>query len=257
MQTFLGKPELKATLLEEIIKHRKADEIAQGSYGGDTGPWCAVGCAVQSLNVKLGKTYSTADHSVYETELGIPRLIAKLEDRIFEGLPAKEAKTFPEKFIKAVPVGADLSMVWPKFALWLLMDKKDGVIKYAKKDQTRIAIENVGKLYARVVAGEIVAITEWRAARSAAAAAAAADAYAYAYAYAATYAATYAAADADDAYAAAAAAADAYAYAAAAAYAAAYAAYAADAAAYAARKARSQHYSKMAKKLISLIKEAK
>ncbi len=225
MQTFLGKPELKDTLLEEIIKHRKADEIAQGSYGGDTGPWCAVGCAVQSLNVKLGKTYSTADHSVYETELGIPRLIAKLEDRIFEGLPAKEAKTFPEKFIKAVPVGADLSMVWPKFALWLLMDKKDGVIKYAKKDQTRIAIENVGKLYARVVAGEIVAITEWRAARSAA----------YADAYAAAYADDDAAAYAD-------------------AYAAAYADAYADAAT---RKARSEHYSKMAKKLISLIKEAK
>jgi hypothetical protein len=248
MKPFHNKPKLKKMLLIEIEKHQKADEIAQGSYGGENGPWCAVGCAIHSLNVKLNKTYPTGDHSVYETELGIPRVIAKLEDTIFEGLAPKEAKEFPYKFISAIPVGADLSLVWPKLALWFLTDKLDGVLQYAKTDKTKEAIENVGKLYARVVLGEIVSIAERKVARDAANAA-----YTAAYTAADAAAATAAATAAD------AAAATAAATAADAAYTATYAA-AASAATYAAAAtaaARRKYYSKLAKKLIELVKECK
>ncbi len=235
--SFKGDEKLKALLLEEIVKHRAADEIVQGSYGGKSGPWCAVGCAVHSLNVRLDKDYNTGDHSVYETELGIPRVLAKLEDRIFEGLKPELAKDFPQRFIEAVPVGVDLSVVWPQFALWLLSDETNGVIRFAKTDRTKDAINGVAALYKRVVAGEVVGIAEWRAARNAAAyAAAAADADYAAYAAAAAAAAAYAA-DAD-------AAADA-----------AYAAYAAYAAA--AADARHTHFECMANKLIEIIAAVK
>jgi hypothetical protein len=259
MKSFHNKPELKEMMLEEVLKHQKADEIIQGSYES-RGKYCAVGCSIESLNTRLGKHYSHGDHSVYETELGIPKIIARLEDRIFEGLERKKAKMFPLRFIQAVPVGVDLSLVWPKFAMWLLGDEKDGVIKYVETDEQKKIIIDIVELYKRVIAGESIESLKKEfaiaadAAADAAAAAATADAAATtattaAAAYAAAYAITTAANAAyDDAY-------DAAAYAAAAAAAAAYtAAAAADDAAYdAAAAARKNHYSKCADKLLEIL----
>ena len=191
---YKNEPTLKAMLVEEIKKHRAADEIAQGSYGNGEGPWCAVGCSIKSLNDRLGKSYATGDHSVYEIELGIPRIIARLEDRIFEGLDKKIAADFPLRLAKAVPVGADLSLVWPRFIVWLLIDEKDGVLKYAKKEASVASIKRVAELYQRTIDGQEVTVDTWKETRknadaaydaAAYAADAAADAYAYAYAYAA------------------------------------------------------------------------
>jgi hypothetical protein len=267
---FKGDIKLKKLMVEEVKKHQEADKIIQGTYG-DNGKYCAVGCSIHSLNVRLGKTYKTSDHSVYETELGVPRIIARLEDRIFEGLESKEAKKFPLRFIQAIKPGADLSLVTAKFFVWLLVDPEDGIIKFARPDGKK-AIQKVADLYLKKIAGKTVTEKQWRAAAAAyadadadAAAAAAADAaaaYADAAADAAAAYAAYAAAAAYAVYAAYAAyaAADADADAA---YAAAYAAYAdadadaAAAAAYAYADARRKHYSKMADKLIALLKEAK
>ena len=252
MKTF--NQEKKDLLVAEIIRHREADQLMQGTYGQEKhGDWkgCAVGCAIHSLNLTLGKTYSTNDHSVYETELGIPELLAILEDRIFEGLSVEDSKTWPEKFMQAVPVEADLSLVWPKFAVWLLVDEKDGVLQYADSHRSIAAITRVAELYKKVIDGETVDRQTWRdadadayASAYASASASASASSAYASAYAAASAAAYAAASvsADAAYAA---------YAAAAASAAAYAA--ASAAADAA--ARQIHYKKCASKLLEILSE--
>ena len=85
---------------------------------------CAVGCAVHSLNVKLGKEYRTSDHSVYEKELGIPEWLAHLEDTIFEGLPKEEAKLWPEKFLSAIPVGTDLEPIKWKFIRAFIIERR-------------------------------------------------------------------------------------------------------------------------------------
>jgi hypothetical protein len=149
---------------------------------------------------------------------------------------------FPLRFIQAVPVGVDLSLVWPKFAIWLLGDEKDGVIKYVETDEQKKIIIDIVELYKRVIAGESIESLkkEFAIAAIAAIAATAAAAYAAADAYA-TAAAAYAAADAYATAAAAYATADATA-------AAAYAT--ADATAAAARK---NHYSKCADKLLEIL----
>jgi hypothetical protein len=238
---FHNDPALKTLLIEELVKHEEADAIVQGAYGESNAAefkGCAVGCSIQSLNTRLGKTIATNDHSAYETELGIPRILAKLEDRIFEGLDKEASKGFPRRFIEAVNVGADLSLVWAKFAVWLLVDENDGVIRFAKSERTIKAIRDVADLYTRTIGGEVIDRAMWKTA--------AADAAAAAYADAAT---AYAATAAADAAAAAAAAADA---------AAAAAAYAADAAATATATgvgARKIHFGKCADKLIEILKE--
>lgn len=120
---------IKAGVLAKMAKHREADKLVQ-----------------------------------YETRFGISRLLARLEDGIFEGLPVAEAKLWAERFLSAIPVGANLYMVFYKFMHWLLVDIEDGVLKYAKTDRTRNAIKNLGDLYSRHISGEKISKTEWYAA---------------------------------------------------------------------------------------------
>jgi hypothetical protein len=242
MKAFHGKQEIKDEYVARVKAHAEADEIIKGKYW-ENGKGCAVGCTIHGSN-----------HSLYETELGIPRIIARLEDGIFEALPNDLAMTWPIRFLEAITPGSDLSMVWPRFAIWLLADPKDGVIRFAT-DKTKLKIEKVAHLYLQWIRGDKPKKSEWRA--YADAAAYAADAAAYA-ADAAADAAAYAADAAAYAAYAYAYAADAAAYAAAAAaYAAdAYAAYAAAAAAYAADAACRASRVRQSEKLLALLQEA-
>ena len=191
---FHGKKETKSFYLNRVKEHRIKDELLQRATG-ENGKGCAVWC-----------TLNKYEHASYETELGIPIVLARLEDGIFEALSVEKSQKWPERFLKAIKPGADLSMVWPKFAHWLLINRENGVIRHAKQKPTKKAIQDVAELYQRWIKGDKPTTEEWLVSRSAAYAAAAADADADAYA-------AYAAADADAdaaaaAYAAAAAAAD-------------------------------------------------
>lgn len=245
--SFHNDPAIKEKYLNRLHLHYKADEIIQGTYW-QNGKGCAVGCTVHSRN-----------HESYESELGIPRVLAYLEDGIFEGLPNEKAKEFPIQFLEAIPVGVDLEPVWRKFMIWLLIDENEGVIRHAKTAKTKKVIKDVAKAFSDSLT-KIVSREKWATVRRAA--------YADAYVADVTYAAAAAAFAADVAYAADAAAADAATAAADAdatayaAYAAAYTAYvAADAAvAYAdayAAYARNRKYVVMSEKLIELLKDAK
>ncbi len=120
----------KEDMLAEVQKHRKQDQIIQGTYGEQNGKWrgCAVGCSIHSVNALKGKKYQTNNHKVYETELGIPEWLARLEDTIFEGLPVAKAKLWPEQFIKAIPVGVDLEPVKWKFTVYLMKENIERVL---------------------------------------------------------------------------------------------------------------------------------
>ncbi len=211
-----GNQAIKDKYIARVKAHREADELIQGK-GWDGHKGCAVGCTLENYN-----------HSRYPIELGVPVVLAQLEDRIFEGLPQKDAMGWPERFLTAIKPGSDLEMVWPKFSLWVL----NGLLELktfhdGKHPKCKAAIGTVRGLYEEWIVTRIKpASSRFSKARMAAAAADAAAAAAYA-AYAAAADAAAAAADAD---AADADAADAAAYAADA-----DAADAADAAAYAAR----------------------
>ena len=168
LRAFHGDPEIKEKYLARIRAHAAADEIVHGIYW-QNGKGCAVGCTVHSNK-----------HSAYETELGIPRILAKIEDNIFESLSNGRAKLWPEQFLEAPRVGADLSMVWPQFAVWLLIDPQYGVIQFSKSKK---AIQNVADAYQKIINKEVDNI-DWPKLRDAAYAAYAAYAADAAYAYA-------------------------------------------------------------------------
>jgi hypothetical protein len=155
--TFHGDPKLKAERIARVRAHREADNLVKSRTGQDR-KGCAVWC-----------TLNKYERSAYETEMGIPRILAHVQDRAFEGLNNKESQAWPEQFLEAIPVGADLSMVWPQFAHWLLVDEKDGVIKYANKESTKQAIQAVADLYQSwIKTGVRPRKTKWLKARDAA-----------------------------------------------------------------------------------------
>ncbi len=149
MQTFHNDPSIKQKYIERLELHRAHDEIVKGIYW-ENGKGCAVGCTIHG-----------SDYAAYERELGIPRVIARLEDRIFEGLPNQIAKDFPLRFLNSVPVGVDLSIAFYQFMHWLLVDKEDGVINFVKNSKLIDSIKKVSELFEKKLAGENVTEKEW------------------------------------------------------------------------------------------------
>ena len=97
--TFHNDPALKASVLAQLAAHREADEFIQGTYWED-GKGCAVGCLTHDPD---------GGHEQYPDRWGIPEWLAHLEDRVFEGLPADQARLWPERFMSAIPVGVEVT----------------------------------------------------------------------------------------------------------------------------------------------------
>jgi hypothetical protein len=110
MFSFHSDPSIKSNYLARVTGHADADEIVKGRYW-ENGKGCAVGCTIH------GET-----HESFERELGIPQMLAWLEDLIFEGLPNRLAKTWPERFLSSIAPGRDLSPVGWQFLHWLLTE---------------------------------------------------------------------------------------------------------------------------------------
>jgi hypothetical protein len=96
---FHGDPKLKAERIARVRAHREADNLIKGETG-ENGKGCAVWCTLNQYS-----------HAAYEHEMGIPRILARLEDGLFEKLTNKESQKWPEQFLEAIPVGADLATV--------------------------------------------------------------------------------------------------------------------------------------------------
>ena len=149
-------PAIKAKYMAIVEGHRLADEIVQGYGYWEDGKGCAVGCTLHGDR-----------HQDYPAELGIPEVLAWLEDTIFEGLPMVEARRWPGRFLAAPEPGADLSLVWPRFAVWMLSSDDLGLPKNAKP-AGKLAIAQVVALHLRTINGDNPSPLEWSAASSAA-----------------------------------------------------------------------------------------
>jgi hypothetical protein len=124
----------KSEVLARVRAHREADMIRFGD-----GDHCAVSCTVGSY-----------DHLRCPALIGVPVELARLEDAIFEGFGRTGQRelglAWPERFLDAIPEGADLSMVWPRWALWMLRGLDD-----RGRKGIRAAIDGVIVLYAEWV----------------------------------------------------------------------------------------------------------
>lgn len=137
MVAFHNDPAIQAKYLNRVEAHYRADEIVKGAYWSG-GKGCAVGCVLHD---------SGGNHFRYETDLGIPVQLAHLEDAIFENLPNSKAKDWPPAFMSAIPLGADLSGVWPRFAAWLMTDPVYGVEHTTADPEVKELCREVARRY--------------------------------------------------------------------------------------------------------------
>lgn len=114
---FGGQIGRKTEALALAQAHQDFDAVVQGQYWEDGSAWtfgksggCSVGCL----------THATNAHGDFVPLYGIPVSVAKLSDDIFESLIREESKSFPVRFISAIPVGADLTGVYTKLRLYIL-----------------------------------------------------------------------------------------------------------------------------------------
>jgi hypothetical protein len=238
LRAFHNDPELKAFVLNQLALHREADKLVKGDYWKN-GKGCAIGCTLEAVRLYNGKfgIINHESHALYESELGIPRNIARLEDQFFEALPNGDSQAWPERFTSAIHPGADLTMIWPRFAHWLLTEE---VPPRTKNPRSLASLAEVGALYRERIDGASPSAERWLIVEK--------TTYAATAAVYAAYAAVYAAKAARDA--------AATVYTAYAAYAAVYAAKAA-AAADDAADARTASYRRQSDKLIELLAAAK
>lgn len=118
VRAYHNDPQIKADILAQLAAHREADQLVKGQYWRD-GKGCAVGCTIHSNN-----------HAEYETQFGIPQMLARLEDCIFDGLPNEQAMVWPERFMGAIVPGSDLSRVGWQFLHWLLTESGIGAFAH-------------------------------------------------------------------------------------------------------------------------------
>jgi hypothetical protein len=162
MLSYHSDPAVKARYLARVEGHAAADEIIKGQYW-EAGKGCAVGCTVHG-----------ASHDDFEHELGIPQMLAWLEDVIFEGLPNRVAKTWPERFLVSIAPGKDLSRIGWRLLHWLLTESGFGdpdhpLVKNAVTQCAGLLVLLIdGQSVDKAAAGDAAAIA-WAAAEQAAA----------------------------------------------------------------------------------------
>lgn len=108
MKAFFGEQVIKDKYLQRLDAHRAADQLIRGT-GWANGKGCAVGCTLEKYA-----------HKAYETELGIPEWLARVEDEVFEGSREEYAMAWPSKFLSAIKPGADLKQVKGPFLIFIL-----------------------------------------------------------------------------------------------------------------------------------------
>jgi hypothetical protein len=166
-----NQPDLKAAAVAEMRAHRASGTLVRRRDNPVQG-----GFHVSLTARRLGHDGGTAVRWLEETERlwGIPQIVGGLLDRCFEKVPAAEAADFAVAAVEAIPIGADLDQVPPRWILDVLADNENGVLaQVAAGSPQHAAIERVVTLLRRKLAGESIPAGEWQAAALAAQAASA------------------------------------------------------------------------------------
>ncbi|PPK65487.1 hypothetical protein V5P93_005734 [Actinokineospora auranticolor] len=182
-----NRAELRTAGVQELREHRAAGTLARrrdapvrvGPDGRARGGFhvclTARGLA-EARNVPVARVL--ADDGVRwldETARiwGISPVVGGLIDRCFEQVPAAEAADFAVAAAEAIPVGGDLGRVPARWVVDLLADHEGGgahgvLGRTDPGSPQHSAVARVLRLYTRKLAGETIAVEEWRAAALAA-----------------------------------------------------------------------------------------
>jgi hypothetical protein len=169
LRAYHGDEKLKEETVAKARMHKEAGEFVTDEYFSKNGKTkvCAVGCITEDPN---------GGHHLYPTRWGIPEWLAYLEEKIFTGLPDEKMAAWPERFLEAIPVGADFDGLADRLAIRRLKEEclpLSGEWPESVRGQVVAAIEQTiaalesGKSDDRSAAESAARSAEWSAARSA------------------------------------------------------------------------------------------
>jgi hypothetical protein len=113
LHAYHGDSELKDQTVAKARMHREAGSLVKDVYASE-GKVCAVGCLTEDPN---------GGHYLYPEKWGIPTWMAYLEEKVFVGLPDEKAMLWPERFLSAIPAGADWDGLADRLAIQRLKEE--------------------------------------------------------------------------------------------------------------------------------------
>jgi hypothetical protein len=115
LRAYHGDEDLKEKTVAEARWHREQSLLVKDLYfEKGSKKACAVGCLTKN---------PSGGHSEYPDLFGIPTWMAYLEERVFVGLPEEKALLWPERFLSAIPVGADFDGLADRLAIRRLKEE--------------------------------------------------------------------------------------------------------------------------------------
>src|SRR3990167_6216827 len=117
MLSYNNDPSTKADHVSLSILHAEGDRLSSGSYGNtSTGIGCSVGCHAMDYGLR------NDDHAGLAKHIGWPEWLVRLQDTIFEGLPATDRGAWHVALAEAVPVGVDLTKAYHRICARMLRE---------------------------------------------------------------------------------------------------------------------------------------
>ena len=156
---------LKDKVVSGYEAHMKADTLIKGEYflhdEGFRG--CHIGCVIHDL----GGSEVGSHTEEYQRVTGLPKWLASLNEYFFENMDHPKNQEVTRDILQATPVGKDLTPAYHKFMVWLLLDEKEGTIRFCDEDGVKVT-RDVAELHQRSIDGDNPSEGEWAAAGAAA-----------------------------------------------------------------------------------------
>ncbi|HTD03878.1 thioredoxin [Undibacterium sp.] len=176
-RAFWGDADLQKAVATQVRQHIEADQVVTAKRV----PICDEENQKYSL---MGAALHAADMDRYEGTLGIPAVLAQLEEAVHSLMMVEVADgdgksydafreqgcSYPVDWLQSIPLGADLRRVTPHFLHWLLLDLISApyLSAFSVVDDAKSVVRDVAALHARTATGTMPNAAEWKAAREAA-----------------------------------------------------------------------------------------
>ena len=160
---------MNKAVIEQLIPladaHQAADEYAAGNYweGNGRGTGCSVGCTVHDA-IALGVLPKGTDHGSHAelaAATGMPEMLWRLADYIFEGLPQSARREWTPRLLRAAAGCPDIDRVPARIMYRCAMRLADEAIR---PDVRESALTNA-QLWLRRATCDEPTQSEWDAAR--------------------------------------------------------------------------------------------
>lgn len=174
-RAFYGDAALRDEVVARVRGHIEADRIL--SYGSN-GP---LGEPAQQKYSLMAAALESTDLPRYEGTLGVPapagRLAEVVHSLMMQGIDVDgdrqyhlraPSSAWPLDWLQAIPLGADLQSLTPRFIAWFLRDLIAGPYLYGLQatPEAAAAAEQVARLHARAASGDAPTAEEWKSVRA-------------------------------------------------------------------------------------------